>query len=134
MPGKARPVPAHILHTVAMRSVVGAPAVLMAARCIAVASSSASSGSMQQQPRAVQAGSAAVAQIKTEEDNLWTPDTREGHAEIRARGAAFLRWLLVRDFCTCRYLQRVEEAPDFASVLQYPVMEPGMGAICEHCC
>ena len=24
------------------------------------------------------------------------PDTREGHAEIRARGVAFLRWLLVR--------------------------------------
>ena len=38
-----------------------------------------------------------VAQINSEEDNLWTPDTREGHAEIRARGAAFLRWLLVRN-------------------------------------
>ncbi|KAK9841043.1 hypothetical protein WJX81_007377 [Elliptochloris bilobata] len=34
--------------------------------------------------------------IKSEEDELWTPDTREGHAEIRARGAAFLRWLLAR--------------------------------------
>ena len=38
----------------------------------------------------------AIAQIKSEEDTLWTPDTREGHAEIRARGATFLRWLLVR--------------------------------------
>ena len=52
---------------------------------------------MQEQPQAAQAWNAAVAQITSEEDNLWTPDTREGHAEIRARGAAFLRWLLVRD-------------------------------------
>ena len=43
-----------------------------------------------------QAERASLLQVKSEEDELWTPGTREGHAEIRERGAAFLRWLMVR--------------------------------------
>ncbi|KAK9915171.1 hypothetical protein WJX75_005575 [Coccomyxa subellipsoidea] len=34
--------------------------------------------------------------IETEEDELWKPDSRETHAEIRERGAAFVKWLLAR--------------------------------------
>ncbi len=43
-----------------------------------------------------QAERAALLQVSSEEDELWMPGTREGHAEIRERGAAFLRWLMVR--------------------------------------
>lgn len=35
-------------------------------------------------------------QIETEEDELWKPDSRETHDQIRARGAAFIKWLLAR--------------------------------------
>ncbi len=58
-------------------------------------------------------------QVRTEDDELWTPDTREGHAEIRARGAAFLRWLLARTapqsphLCQCvvrRTMRRLHES------------------------
>jgi len=48
------------------------------------------------QDRAPWLSGVCVLQVRTEADELWTPDTREGHAEIRARGAAFLRWLLAR--------------------------------------
>ncbi|BDA43351.1 Phosphoglycerate mutase-like protein [Coccomyxa sp. Obi] len=34
--------------------------------------------------------------IETEEDELWKPDSRETHDQIRARGAAFIKWLLAR--------------------------------------
>ena len=91
------------LNDVADRSRLPAPGVLVVARCLTVASGSAGSGSVQEQPQAAQAWNAAVAQITSEEDSLWTPDTREGHAEIRARGAAFLRWLLVRGHMCYRF-------------------------------
>ena len=38
----------------------------------------------------------AGVQIETEEDALWRGDHRETHGEIRARGRAFMAWLLAR--------------------------------------
>ena len=38
----------------------------------------------------------AGAQVETEEDALWRADHRETHGEIRARGRAFVAWLLGR--------------------------------------
>lgn len=86
--GKLCPMEACIkgLHVVAQPSLLRLHCIWAMRCCLAGLQACAS---------ALQTERASPLQVESEQDELWTPGTREGHADIRERGAAFLRWLMV---------------------------------------